>query len=78
MGNGEEDQGEGGSWMTPRFWLAQVSGREDGETRGRPGLKWGGQDHESESGYVESEEPLRHPPGGIKWAGSGTCRWEEA
>lgn len=27
MGNGEEGQEGGGSWMTPRFRLAQLSGR---------------------------------------------------
>ena len=43
MGNGEEGQGEGGSWMTPRFWLAQVSGRgrwgHQGEARFEEGGK---------------------------------------
>lgn len=33
--------------------------------QGEARFEVGGQDHESESGYVESEEPLRHPLGGI-------------
>lgn len=50
--------------MTPRFCLVQISGR----------VRWGHWEEarlegdEAESGYVEPEEPLRHPWGGVGWA----------
>lgn len=50
--------------MIPRFYLARISGR----------VRWGQWEEarfegdESETGYVEPEEPLRHPWGGVRWA----------
>lgn len=63
--------------MIPRFQLAQLNSRVRwGHWEGA--RFWRGQDHESESGNVESEELLRHARGGIKWAvgsiGGGRCK----
>lgn len=68
MGHGEErEEGQegGGSWVIPGFQLAQLSGRVRGGTLGR-GQVQSGQDHESESGHVESGEPQGHRRGGLK------------
>lgn len=65
----EMARGEGRGWAQDdsRLPFTGEFQAEMGTLRRRPGV--GGQDHELESGHVESEEPLRHPRGGMVWRG---------
>lgn len=58
--------------MTPRFQLAQLRGGVRWEHWVGGWRVWRGQNHESESGHAGSEEPLRHPRGGIRWEVEGS------